>query len=347
LCALRTAGFNRLGGFYFDWEFKVVANELIWMSEASKAIAKVATVTGAKDFIDKAAVYKLIAAKQQWTIAQRAELSEIEINATVRLGELLKATALPGGQRSPGKSGASASLPPEITHKLSSVAQKLASVPIRQRAKYIADNKASGKLSVTGLSRMAKENQREKKRQIDRATVAQAPAPSRLSGVFSTIVIDPPWDFGDEGDVDQFGRGKPDYATMSIAEIAALPVGERAAKDAHIYMWITNRSLPKGFALLDAWGFRYVTCLTWCKPSIGLGNYFRGSTEQILFGVRGSLPLKRKDVGTWIAMPRPNRKHSAKPAEFFDLVESCSHGPYLEMFSRTDRDGWTAWGSGS
>jgi N6-adenosine-specific RNA methylase IME4 len=95
---------------------------------------------------------------------------------------------------------------------------------------------------------------------------------------------------------------------------------------------------------LEAWGFRYVTCLTWCKPSIGMGNYFRDSTEHILFGVRGSLALLEKNVGTWFSAERQG-KHSTKPEEFYQLVEKCSPGPWLEVFSRKGRPGWTQWGA--
>ena len=133
---------------------------------------------------------------------------------------------------------------------------------------------------------------------------------------------------------------------MSYERLLALPVAERAATDAHCYLWITNRSLPKGFALLEAWGFRYITCITWVKPSFGMGNYFRGQTEHLLFGIRGSLPLLRRDVGTVFSAPR-GKEHSAKPAELYSLVESCSPGPYLEIFGRGQRPGWTVWGAES
>jgi N6-adenosine-specific RNA methylase IME4 len=172
--------------------------------------------------------------------------------------------------------------------------------------------------------------------------ISDSPAPLPEQK-FSTIVLDPPWDWGDEGDVDQYGRARPVYGTMPLAEIAAIPVATLAQGNAHIYLWITNRSLPKGFGLLEAWGFRYVTMLTWVKPSIGMGNYFRGSTEHVLFGVRGSLPLLRLDMGTHFSAPRPGA-HSAKPDEFFRIVETCSPGPWLEMFARGARAGWVTWG---
>ena len=87
--------------------------------------------------------------------------------------------------------------------------------------------------------------------------------------------------------------------------------------------------------------------MTWCKPLIGVGNYFRNNTEHILFGVKGQLPLLRKDEGTWFEAKRGSRKHSAKPAEAYGLVERCSPCPYLEMFSRSNRKGWTCWGEDS
>jgi N6-adenosine-specific RNA methylase IME4 len=193
--------------------------------------------------------------------------------------------------------------------------------------------------------RLAKEKERERKRQRNRELVNETPNIEEAANkTYTTLVVDPPWDFADEGDVDQFGRGTPTYATMSFDKILELPVASLAEPNAHLYLWITNRSLPKGFSLFERWGFRYVTCLTWCKPSIGMGNYFRGSTEQILFGVRGSLSLLRSDVGTWFTADRSGG-HSSKPEEFFQIVELCSPGPWLELFARKPRKGWVSWGA--
>jgi len=204
---------------------------------------------------------------------------------------------------------------------------------------------ASGAMTIPEAKRELKKQARESKREANRELVESTPPATAQAGSrYQTIVLDPPWDWGDEGDVDQFGRARPTYNTMPFADILALPIADLAEKDAHIYLWITNRSLPKGFELLEAWGFRYITALTWCKPHFGMGNYFRGSTEHVLFGVRGSLPLLRKDAGTWFAAPRPGR-HSAKPAEFYELVQTCSPGPWLEMFARERRDGWASWGA--
>lgn len=402
-----------------------------------------------------------------------------------------------------------------------------------------------GDKTLLEAKRQLKERVRETTREHNRALVENTAPVHTAYTVYPTIVLDPPWDWGDEGDCDQFGRARPTYATMSIDEIATLPVGDLATPNAHLYLWITNRSLPKGFGLLTGWGFRYVTCLTWCKtasslvylcrtcyntiyntqgehnnaiqgqaetsgictgpissdensrhgyarapsegvrdvrgklhsvpegtailqpglrqqtsirnkkgdsdreaflelqgqdnaerlladipsgitdgesdglcfgasscdvsdrgqaiatsgdgspqesgqggqparkPGIdqlsrtrtmpsypasgmspvrscprcgsplqqfftygnpGLGNYYRGSTEHVLFGVRGSLGLLRSDVGTWFGAQRPGQ-HSAKPPDFYQMIETCSPGPWLEMFARQPRPGWATWGA--
>jgi N6-adenosine-specific RNA methylase IME4 len=198
---------------------------------------------------------------------------------------------------------------------------------------------------VKQVQREIKEKAREKRRDENRKKVALVTAPKSLEVKYATILLDPPWDWGDEGDVNQLGRAKPDYSTMSIDELSNLPISDISDIDCHIYMWITNRSLPKGFRLFDAWGFRYITMLTWPKPSFGMGNYFRGQTEHILFGVKGSQMLARKNASTLLpSWSRGEGGHSSKPVEIYDFIESCSPGPYVELFGRSTRKGWFQWG---
>lgn len=221
---------------------------------------------------------------------------------------------------------------------------------VQKKAPKLIENIREKEISIDDAYKQAKaterkekESAREEQRQENAEKIEQLATPLEAQGLFQTIVIDPPWDWGDEGDVNQFGRAKPDYHTMPIEEIEQLPVGKIADDNCHLYLWVTNRSLPKAFKLIESWGFRYITCLTWVKPSIGMGNYFRGATEQVLFAVKGSQPLKRKDVGTWFKAER-GKGHSAKPDEFYDLVESCSYAPYIDIFGRKDRECWSVWG---
>ena len=156
-------------------------------------------------------------------------------------------------------------------------------------------------------------------------------------GAFRTIVADPPWQYGNKA---TRGAAEDHYSTMTVENICELEVN--AADDAHLYLWTTNGFLNESFDVVKAWGFTYKTCLTWVKPQIGLGNYFRSSTEHILFGVRGKLPIEDRTLRNWFEAPRG--KHSAKPDSFYDLVEKASPGPYLEMFARRRRFGWESWG---
>lgn len=215
---------------------------------------------------------------------------------------------------------------------------------LKQAAPEKFDAVLSGEKTLTQAVREVREGVREQKRQENAVKAAETDV-TELAGVFSTIVLDPPWDWGDEGDVNQMGRAKPDYATMSLEQMLELPVGKFADTDCHLYCWVTNRSMPKVFALIERWGFRYVTLLTWPKKSFGMGNYFRGQTEHVVFAVKGSQTLKTKSASTLLPAWDRGKGHSSKPPEFREFVEGCSPGPYLEFFARSKREGWTSWGA--
>lgn len=157
------------------------------------------------------------------------------------------------------------------------------------------------------------------------------------SGTYATIVIDPPWRYSNTS---TRGAAEDHYETMSLDELAALDIP--GAENSHLYLWVTNGFIREAFPLLDAWGYTYKACLTWCKPQIGMGNYFRNSTEHVLFAMRGKLPTLANNIPTWFEANRT--KHSAKPECFYDLVVRSSPGPRLEMFARERRMGWDVWG---
>lgn len=171
---------------------------------------------------------------------------------------------------------------------------------------------------------------------------------------FSTILADPPWQFQN-----RTGKMAPEhkrlnrYGTMVLDEIIALPVEQLTADTAHLYLWVPNALLPEGLKVLEAWGFQYKSNLVWHKvrkdggpDGRGVGFYFRNTTELILFGVKGknarTLAPGRSQVNIIRSM---KREHSRKPDEMYELVESCSPGPRLELFARGSRAGWTTWGN--
>lgn len=167
-------------------------------------------------------------------------------------------------------------------------------------------------------------------------------------GYYRTILADPPWE---ERGAGKIKRGADrHYPLMDSDEIAALPVGELASPaGCHLYLCVTNNFLPDGIDVLRSWGFRYVTCLTWAKDKIGIGQYFRGQTEQILFGVMGQLPYKHDESckrcqgSTLITAPRS--EHSVKPPELRQVAELVSYEPRIELFARRKVDGWHVWGN--
>lgn len=186
-----------------------------------------------------------------------------------------------------------------------------------------------------------------------------------LSPPYATIVADPPWKYPGEGRVSGAATvkkngtlarhvGESGYQRMDTDALCALKVDSLAAPDAHLYLWTTNGFMVEAHAIARAWGFKPRAILTWTKTyqddrtrvSMKTGYYFRGATEHVVFGVRGSLPLQTKEgMPTGYLWPRIGA-HSVKPAAFFDLVEKCSPGPRLELFSRSPLLGWDSWGLG-
>lgn len=187
-----------------------------------------------------------------------------------------------------------------------------------------------------------------------RPELAPDPLPQVVGG-FSTVLADPPWRFSNRtGKVAPEHRRLDRYSTMSLDAIKALEVSGITARNAHLYLWVPNALLPDGLAVMEAWGFRYVSNLVWAKrrrdggpDGRGVGFYFRNVTELILFGVRGSLrtlPPGRSQVNM---IESRKREHSRKPDEQYDLIEACSPGPYLELFARQRRPDWHVWGNES
>jgi len=171
---------------------------------------------------------------------------------------------------------------------------------------------------------------------------------------FKTILADPPWQFQN-----RTGKMAPEhkrlsrYSTMNLQEIKDLPVETIAHDTAHLYLWVPNALLADGLEVMKSWGFTYKTNLIWYKirkdggpDRRGVGFYYRNVTEMILFGVRGknARTLQPGRSQENIISSR-KREHSRKPDEQYNLIESCSSGPYVELFARGLRDGWFVWGN--
>lgn len=185
-------------------------------------------------------------------------------------------------------------------------------------------------------------------------------------GRFGVIVADPPWQYNPNNTpkMEKNGRGSRaewHYSTLSNEAIADLPIQDLAQSDAHLFMWITNPRMeggrrgsgPNPFEIVNAWGFEYRTLLTWVKTTQtgellkgGVGWYFRGATEHVLYCTRGkaSIPTHLREPNVVFA---PRGRHSEKPERFMQLVERVTegYGPRIELFARNTREGWVSWGN--
>lgn len=170
---------------------------------------------------------------------------------------------------------------------------------------------------------------------------------------FGTILADPPWRF-----INRTGKVAPEhkrlarYDTMTAAEIGALPVAEVAGAKSHLYLWAPNALVREALDVMQAWGFTYKSMIVWHKvrkdggsDGRGVGFYFRNVTETVLFGVRGSLRTFDPGRSQVNLIATRKREHSRKPDELYPIVEACSPGPFLELFARYPRPGWSAWGN--
>ncbi len=169
---------------------------------------------------------------------------------------------------------------------------------------------------------------------------------------FDIIYADPPWSFDNWSEKGEDRNPNQHYDTMPWEEIAALPVGELASRNCACFLWAIDPLLDKAFEALRRWGFRYATVgFTWAKlnPSgegyaMGTGYYTRANPEICLLGVTGTMP--RLDAGVRQLVVEPRREHSRKPDRIADdIVRLFGDRPRIELFARTKRPGWEAWGN--
>jgi len=170
---------------------------------------------------------------------------------------------------------------------------------------------------------------------------------------YQVIYVDPPWNMG------KFGLGKDmrtpngykigqsiptPYETMTIEEIKSLPIKSIADDICHLWIWTTNKTLHDTFHIIEKWGFKYLNIITYNKPS-GVGAWFVNTTQHLLFAYKGKLKMGKGRYTKTTQMFQP-KKHSAKPIETYSLIENISsYDKKIELFARTRREGWDAWGN--
>ena len=168
---------------------------------------------------------------------------------------------------------------------------------------------------------------------------------------YDIIYADPPWRYNDKRGNDPKAGGIT-YQTMTLDEIKRMPVANLSEKNCALFMWVTMPMLREGLEVIDAWGFKYVTCaFTWVKQNpkgdgiySGLGMWTNGNAELCLFARRGKPKREAKDVKQIVMAHR--ERHSKKPDEVRDrIVKLIGDKKRIELFAREHATGWDCWGN--
>lgn len=179
-------------------------------------------------------------------------------------------------------------------------------------------------------------------KRIEQRERMQEPAPVSASGTFGVIYADPPWRYNHAATPNRAIENH--YPTMADDELCRLSVP--ADDDAALFLWATAPKLREALAVVEAWGFEYVTNAVWVKPQLGMGYWFRGRHELLLVGKRGAISPPNEEARAPSVIDAPRTQHSAKPPEVYGLIERMyPHLPRVELFARCERDGWASWGN--
>lgn len=323
--------------------------KMLCLESACNLIAEARNLDEVKGIRDLASAAALLAKERSLSRQVALDALEIKLRAERRMGEMLREVVAPKGR--PGKMYDDSTFislaDVGLSRNDSSRFQRLASIPEDAFEGHLADarkRECDRDLTTAALLRLARTLEQpgrtDEPLQADGCTVDDLHTLIRSGRKFSCIYADPPWRYGNQGT-----RAATDnhYPTMTVEEIAALPIADLAAENAHLHLWTTNGFLFDCPAIFEAWGFTYSSCLVWCKPQMGLGNYWRLSHEFMLLAIRGDLPFRDRSIRSWQEIPRG--RHSAKPERIRELVQRVSPGPYLELFGRQAIGGWAVWGN--
>lgn len=167
---------------------------------------------------------------------------------------------------------------------------------------------------------------------------------------YQVIYADPAWKYDSQGSPclpenrPETTRPEYYYPTMELEDMKKLPIKEISEKDCVLFMWATTPMMPEAFELMEAWGFKYKTMITWVKiNATQTGYWFKTCTEHLLVGIKGNVKAFRSPVKNYYNWKR--EKHSVKPKFFYTLIESLNLNPKIELFARDRREGWDTWGN--
>jgi N6-adenosine-specific RNA methylase IME4 len=291
--------------------------------------------------VERAEVVRVAARKAKLSLQAQNDWAEYKLDAQRKAGQLLKEMDRQKPGRPTGNTDTLSVLLDtsyENANAKSSRWQRLAELPDDVYEQFKAERRAAeDEITETALLRVA--------RNLKAQLLTERPPVPPPAGKYRAITLDPPWPI-EKIEREERPNQAPslDYPTMGLDEIGGLPVPDLADPDGcHIYLWVTHRFLPDALDLFDTWGVRYQCVMTWVK-NVGMTPFsWMYSTEHVLFGRIGALPLDRN--GLRLDFAAPVQGHSRKPDVFYERVRQASPGPRLAMFERGDRDGFDVWGN--
>jgi N6-adenosine-specific RNA methylase IME4 len=321
---------------------------LVRYDAARRALAEAHAVDEVKEIRDRMEAMQHYARQ-----AKDSELidkaTDIRLRAERRAGELLTEMA-ETGQRDKGGRGRIGSRPATqlrdlgVSKTQSSRWQKLAGLDEGGFEARVAQAKrrAVASIEMTKAERAAEKRERRQAREADLAAM-QLALPDRRFGV---VLADPGWrwePYSRETGMDRAADNH--YATSSLEEIKAVDVASIAADDCVVLLWSTVPMMSRALEVMAAWGFAYKTNFVWVKDRSGTGYWNRNQHELLLVGTRGNIPAPAPGEQWESVIHAPVGAHSEKPAAFYELIESYFPNlPKMELFARSRRQGWHAWG---
>lgn len=328
-------------------------NELSTTNEMRYALEQVRTIGDAKELRDRAEAARKYCQQAQLGLKKQNHCAEVKIRAERKAGELLRELGEQGvrysGQGGNRRSRDAVSLEKlDVSRKQSSRWQQVASLDEVEFEEHIRKVCETPGLELTTASvlKLAKRRQAPPKERTSMEPPADCRVIEDLDSLvatgpkFACLLVDPPW-----GDTDEAPRAvvADHYPTVTVQQLAALPVRGMAAEHAHLHLWTQTRFLREGLALIRHWGFSYCAQLVWVKPdATEFSNYYQVSHELLLLGVRGDLRFQKRNVRSWFE--HEQLLPSQKPAAFREMIERVSPGPRIELFARDPGAGWWAWG---
>lgn len=172
--------------------------------------------------------------------------------------------------------------------------------------------------------------------------------------MYKVLCADPPWPFKDKLPGNGRGAAK-NYSLLSVNDLVRFPLPP-LADDCVLLLWRVAAMQQAALDVARFWGFEVKSEIIWLKKTstggrwFGMGRTVRAEHEVCLIGTRGRPAVRNHSVrSTFVTdfegLSAMVGRHSEKPEEFYNIVESMFKGPYVELFARRKRSNWTCLGN--